>query len=73
MQRLALLISLFACTVLGGIVFRDIRPQSYFPDRRLYILSGKLFSPELALSKEFYMLNYCISTNMRGYNDELVN
>ena len=57
---------------LGGIVFRDVRPQSYQPQRRLDIMSGQLFSPSLALKKGFYSLNYCASTSARGYSDDNV-
>ena len=73
MQKLSLFAGLLAAEAMGGIVFRDVRPQSYNPDRRLNVFSGKLFSPSLALSKDFYSINYCLSTNRRGYSDLLVN
>ena len=71
MQKISIFLGLLSTNALGGIVFRDIRPQSYLPQRRLNILSGKLYSTETAISKEFYWLNYCPTTSLRGgYSDD---
>lgn len=35
MQKVTVLLGLLASSALGGIVFRDIRPQSYFPNKKL--------------------------------------
>ena len=58
-------------TVLGGIVFKDIRPKSYPLKRLLEIHVGKLISPITMVSHEFYWLNYCVSNQIEHYDDEM--
>jgi hypothetical protein len=57
--------------VAGGLLFKDVIPRSYKKERVLDIHVGHLISSQSTHSYEFYFLNYCQSTGVHHFNEDL--